>query len=143
MRPRRRKHVVVYGAPRRALAEQPFQHSPHLVDRQRAGCGFLRKFIRLAAETQFFVGASASRCLLGQLICRASRSTSDQGRACGLKLWSIAAVHYDAYEFFGKRCHKIHIPVLPDSLDRGEFLKKTFGYLKEAVGRYCGKRQDT
>ena len=22
-------------------------------------------------------------------------------------------------------------------------LKKTFGYLKEAVGRYCGKRQDT
>jgi hypothetical protein len=38
---------------------------------------------------------------------------------------------------------KIHIPVLPDSLDRGEFLKKTFGYLKEAVGRYCGKRQDT
>jgi hypothetical protein len=38
---------------------------------------------------------------------------------------------------------KIHIPVLPDSLDRREFLKKTFGYLKEAVGRYCGKRQDT
>ena len=36
---------------------------------------------------------------------------------------------------------KIHIPVLPDSLDRGEFLKKTFGYLKEAVGRYRGKRQ--
>ena len=32
-----------------------------------------REFIRLAAETQFFVGASASRCLLGQLICRASR----------------------------------------------------------------------
>jgi len=28
-------------------------------------------------------------------------------------------------------------------LNRGEFLKKTFGYLKEAVGRYCGKRQDT
>jgi hypothetical protein len=38
---------------------------------------------------------------------------------------------------------KIHIPVLPDSLDRGEFLKKTFGYLKEAVGRYCGKRRTT
>ena len=37
----------------------------------------------LGAELeQFFVGASASRCLLGQLICRASRSTSDQGRAC-------------------------------------------------------------
>ena len=32
---------------------------------------------------------------------------------------------------------------LTNSLDRGEFLKKTFGYLKEAVGRYCGKRQDT
>jgi hypothetical protein len=38
---------------------------------------------------------------------------------------------------------KIHISILPDTLDRGEFLKKTFGYLKEAVGRYCGKRQDT
>jgi len=38
---------------------------------------------------------------------------------------------------------KIRIPVLPDSLDRGKFLKKTFGYLKEAVRRYCGKRQDT
>ena len=38
---------------------------------------------------------------------------------------------------------KIYIPVLPDSLDRGEFLKNTFGYLKEAVGRYCGNRQDT
>ena len=37
---------------------------------------------------------------------------------------------------------KIHIP-LPTLLDRGEFLKKTFGYLKEAVGRYCGNRQDT
>ena len=36
---------------------------------------------------------------------------------------------------------KIHILVLPDSLDRGKFLKKTFGYLKEAVGRYCGRRQ--
>ena len=29
---------------------------------------------------------------------------------------------------------KIHIPVLPNSLDRGEFLKKTFGYLKRQLG---------
>jgi hypothetical protein len=36
VRPRRREHVVVHGAPRGALAEQAFQHRTHLVDRQCA-----------------------------------------------------------------------------------------------------------
>jgi hypothetical protein len=57
---------------------------------------------RLAAETQFFVGASVSRCLLGQLICRASRSTSDQGRACSEALVDSGAP-LRCLRVFGKR----------------------------------------
>jgi hypothetical protein len=36
VRPGRQEHVVVDGAPCWVLAEQPFQHGPHFVDRQRA-----------------------------------------------------------------------------------------------------------
>ena len=77
------------------------------------------------------------RCLLGQLICRASRSTSDQGRACSEALVDSGGP-LRCLQVFGKR-PKYTSPYSPNSLDRGEFLKKTFGYLKEAVGRYCGK----
>ena len=75
------------------------------------------EFIRLAAETQFFVGASASRCLLGQLICRASRSTSDQGRACSEALVDSGGP-LRCLRVFGKR-PKYTSPYSPLARSRG------------------------